>query len=241
MYDMHDCAMPEVDYQALGFALTTPDVADILNKNESEVHDLVRTGSLPCLVKADSPMGLLRMWFHPDDVSYIEVRLRETSARTSLHTDHLNRLRVQAALRAYLAAVPPTEDYDDALLRNAPLFGSTRRRARRVHVRAEAVAAFGSTLDSVPVTTSMVRAALEYFGAIRVRGVTAAAEPGTQRWGTWFRLPEGFDLGEADENSVIRGVVAGGYEPGERVSRRREGAAYLAEPLKAAADSPSVD
>lgn len=228
--------MPAVDYQALGFALTTSDVADMLEKTEAEVHDLTRAGVLPYLAQADTVMGTQRMWFHPDEVARVEVQLRSSVAANSLATDHRNRLRVQAALRAYLAAVPAETRYDEAMLRNAPLVGRTRQRARMIHVRPEAVAAFGTTLDNVPVTISMTTAALEYVGAIRVRGVTALGEPGKQRWGIWFRLPPGFAPGETTEADVIEGTMSGAREEGERVRRRGMGPAVLADPLVPADD-----
>ncbi|HET9144094.1 hypothetical protein [Actinophytocola sp.] len=219
-----------VDHQALGFALTTPDVADILDKNEQEVRDLVRAGVLPTLIKRE-PGEPMRMWFHPDDVSGVEVRMRNAAQANGLLVDERNRLRVQAALRAYLNAVPPTASYDRALLDNAPLLGKTRQRAEVVHVRAEAVASFGSSLDNVPVTVSMATQALEFLGAVRVRGVTALAEPGRQRWGVWFRLPPGFAVGDDDEPEVVAGMVDGAFEPGDTVTRRGAGAPHVAGPL----------
>lgn len=228
-----------VDHQALGFVLTTPDVADILDKDEQVVHDLVRAGVLPCLMKRE-PGEPMRLWFHPDDVTGAEVRLRASVQANGLLVDERNRLRVQAALRAYLKAMPPVASYDRALLNNAPLLGKTRQRDEVVHVRAEAVASFGSSLDNVPVTVSMATQTLEYLGAVRVRGVTALAEPGRQRWGAWFRLPPGFALGDDDEPEVVAGVVGGAFEPGDTVTRRGAGAAFLAEPLHGL-DDDSID
>lgn len=219
----------------LGFVLTTPDVAEILNKTEAEVHDLVRAGMLPFLGKWDGSVGPMRMWFHPDEVSRVEVALRDSVREGGgLAVDHRNRLRVQAALRAYLEATPPQTSYDRAMLHNAPLWGKTRQRERVVHVRAEAVASFGSTLDAVPVTKSMVMGALEFFGAVRVRGVTALDEPGKQRWGVWFRLPPGFF--PENEGEVVVGVLDGAYEDGERVTRHGAGPAHLVERLRGVDD-----
>ena len=224
-----------IDYFGLGFALTVPDVADMLNKPEPEIYDLVRAGMLPFLSKPDAPGGTPRMWFHPDEVSRLEVSLRKSVREGGgMAVDHRNRLRVQAALRAYLASVPPESSYDQAMVRNAPLLSKTRQHVRVVNIRAEAVAAFGSTLDNVPVTISMVASALEFFGAIRVRGVTALAEPGKQRWGVWFRLPPGFEAADGDAE-VVAGLM-GAREDGERVKRRGLGPAVLAEPLRGADD-----
>lgn len=220
-----------VDHKALGFTLTTSDAAYVLGKTEHEVHDIARSGLLPFLVKRE-PGEPKRMWFHPDDVSGVEVRLRASAQQNGLLVDDRNRLRVQAALRAYLKAMPPVASYDQALLDNAPLLGKSRQRAEVVHVRPEAVAAFGSTLDNVPVTVSMVTQALEFFGAIRVRGVTALAEPGKQRWGAWFRLPPGFAVDDDDEPEVVDGVVSGAFEQGDTITRRGMGAPHLAEPLQ---------
>lgn len=226
-----------IDYIGLGFALSTADAAEVLGRTEAQVHDMVRAGMLPSLAKPDVPGGPLRLWFHPDEVARVAVMLRESVQRGGgLATDHRNRLRVQAALRAYLASVPPESSYDLALLRNAPLLSKTRNRARVVNVRPEAVAAFGSTLDNVPVTISMMTAALEYFGAVRVRGVTALDEPGKQRWGVWFRLPAGFMQGDDGEAAVVDGMLGGAYEPGERVRRRQGGPPHLAEPLSGVDD-----
>jgi hypothetical protein len=231
-----------IDYTGLGFALSVSDAADILNRTDAQVHDIVRAGMLPFLARPDVPGGPLRLWFHPDEVARVEVMLRESVQRGGgLATDHRNRLRVQAALRAYMASVPPESSYDLALLRNAPLLSKTRQRARVVNVRAEAVAAFGSTLDNVPVTVSMITGGLEFFGAIRVRGVTALDEPGKQRWGVWFRLPAGFMQGDDSDAAVVDGILGGAYEPGERVRRRQNGPAYLAEPVRGADDDTSGD
>jgi len=225
-------AVMDVDYSALGFQLTTPDVAEILGKTEAEVRDLVRAGMLPFLARWDGPTGPVRLWFHPEEVAGLEVALRASVRQGGgLAVDHRNRLRTMAALRAYLEAHAPQASYDEAMLRNAPLWGRTRNGAQVVHVRADAVASFGSTLDAVPVTKSMVVAALEFVGAVRVRGVTALEEPGTQRWGVWFRLPPG--VFPEDEGETVAAVVNGGArEEGERVSRRGGGPAFLAEPLR---------
>jgi hypothetical protein len=234
-----------INYTGLGFALSVSDAADILNRTEAQVHDMARAGMVPFLAKPDVPGGPLRLWFHPDEIARVEVALRESVQHGGgLATDHRNRLRVQAALRAYLTSVPPESSYDRALLHNAPLLSKTRQRARVVNVRPEAVAAFGSTLDNVPVTISMVTTALEYFGAVRVRGVTALDEPGKQRWGVWFRLPAGFMQGDDSEAAVIDGMLGGAYEPGERVRRRQGGPPHLAEPLSsqgAGADDEDED
>lgn len=224
-----------VDYTGLGFVLATPDVAEILDKTEAEVHDLVRAGMLPFLGRWDGSAGPMRMWFHPDEISRVEVALRDSVREGGgLAVDHRNRLRAQAALRAYLEATPPQTSYDKAVLHNAPLWGKTRQREQVVHVRAEAVASFGSTLDRVPVTKSMIVAALEFFGAVRVRGVTALDEPGKQRWGVWFRLPPGFF--PENEGEMVVGVLDGAHEDGERVTRRGAGPAHLVEPLRGVDD-----
>lgn len=226
----------DVDYMGLGFMLTTPDVAGILEKTEAEVHDLVRAGMVAYLTKWDTPAGPARMWFHPDEISRVEVALRDSVRMGGgMAVDHRNRLRTQAALRAYLEAHSPQSSYDKAMLHNAPLWGRTRSRERVVHVRVEAVAAFGSTLDAVPVTRSMVTSALEFLGAVRVRGVTALDEPGKQRWGVWFRLPPGFF--PENEGEVITSMVNGSSrEDGERVTRRGGGPAYLTTPLRGVDD-----
>lgn len=223
--------MTAIDFKALGFVLDTAGAAQILGKSEAEVRDLVLVGELHGLTDGASPLSPLRFLFHPDEVRRVEVTLRELSNRSTLSVDRRNRLRVSKALRAYLTAVPATDDYDDALEKNAPLWGRTRNGTLVLHVRVEAVASFGSVADGIPVTQSMTRSALEYFGAIRVRGITPANTSSEQRWGVWWRLPEDFALGEDDDNSVIRGIVSGAREPDERMTRRGMGPAYLATPI----------
>ncbi|HZA71296.1 MAG TPA: hypothetical protein VE476_00125 [Propionibacteriaceae bacterium] len=229
-----------IDYTGLGFVFATTDAADVLHRSEAEVHDMARAGMLPFLARPDVPGGPLRMWFHPDEVTRVEVMLRESVQRGGgLATDHRNRLRVQAALRAYLTSVTPLPSYDEAVLRNAPLLSRTRQRDRVVNVRPEAVSAHHNLTSTVPVTVSMIVGALEYFGAVRVRGVTALAEPGKQRWGIWFRLPAGFMSGDDNEAAVIDGILGGAYEPGERVRRRQGGPPHLAQPLSGMSDDAS--
>lgn len=230
-----------IDYISLGFALTTPDVAQILGRTEAEVHDLARAGLLPFLASGDGTSGPLRMWFHPDEVTRLEVSLRKSvQSGGGLAVDHRNRIRVQSVLRDYLAETPPVRSYDLAMLHNAPLVSKTRQRAEVVHVRPEAVAAFGSRRETAPVTISMVTAALEYFGALRVRGITAVDEPGKQRWGVWFRLPPGFAAGDDDEPEVIEGIAVGAYEPGDRIARRGMGPAVAAGTLRGL-DDDAID
>lgn len=215
----------------MGFTLTSSDVADILGKTQSEVHDLVRVNELPGLILGESTFAGACFLFHPDEVAKVEVRHRELSNRSTLASDTRNRLRVLGALRCYLESTPATDDYDEAITRGMPLWGTTRNGTPVLHVRAEAVASFGVAFDGAMVSTSMARSALDFFGAIRARGVTPAATPGQQRWGVWFRLAEGFAPGENDEASVIRGLISGAREPGERMTRRGMGAAYLATPI----------
>ena len=231
--------MPEINYKALGFVLSSSDAAEVLGNSIGEVHDLVRSGELTALVSSPGPLAPLMFHFHPDEVSQTEVRLRKLSNGSTLSTDVRNRVRVQKALRAYLEAVPASGDYDTALAGNAPLWGRTRNGTPVLHVRAEAVASFGTVADGIPVTMSMTRAALDYLGALRVRGITPVNEPGQQRWGVWFRLADGFAPGDDDESAVIRGIIFGAREPGERVTRRGMGPAYLADSLDP--DSEDID
>jgi hypothetical protein len=228
--------MTTIDFKGLGFVLDAAATAEVLGKTVTEVRDLVLVGELHALIGAASPMAPLAFWFHPDDVARVEVTLRELSSRSTLATDRRNRLRVLKALRTYLAMVPVTDDYDDAIQNNAPLWGRTRNNGMALHVRVEAVASFGSVADGMPVTQSMTRAALEYIGALRVRGLTPANTTHEQRWGVWWRLPDGFGPGEDTDDSTARGIVTGSREPDERVTRRGAGPAYLADPLVPAAD-----
>jgi hypothetical protein len=233
--------MTTIDFKALGFVLDAAGAAEVLGKTVTEVRDLVLVGELHALIGAASPMAPLAFWFHPDEVARVEVTLRELSNRTTLATDRRNRLRVLKALRAYLASVPVTDDYDDAIQNNAPLLGRTRNDGLVIHVRVEAVASFGSVADGMPVTQSMTKAALEYVGALRVRGITPANTSHEQRWGVWWRLPDGFGPGQDSDDPTARGMVEGAREPGERVTRRGGGAAYLVDPLVPAADGLADD
>lgn len=232
--------MTTIDYRALGFVLDVPGAAKALGRSEAEIRDFVLAGELYALIGAPTPMAPIAFWFHPDEISRLEVTLRELSNRSSLAVDRRNRLRVRKALRAYLESVPATDDYDEALHQNAPVWGRTRNGTLMLHVRVEAVASFGSVADGMPLTQSMTRSALEYFGALRVRGLTPASTSSEQRWGVWWRLPDGFSLGEDNDDSVIKGIISGAREPGERISRRGAGPAFLAATLSTE-DNGDVD
>lgn len=221
-----------LDYRAMGFTLTSADVAQILGRSVPEVHDLVRVNELPALLIGETTFAEPRMLFHPDEVAMVEVRTRRLSDGSSLATDSRNRLRVLAALRLYLESAPATDDYDDALATGRPLWGNTRNGTPMLHVRAESVASYGPMLDGVTMPVSMVNAALEHFGAIRQRGVTPASAPGKQRWGYWFRLGDGF-APNSPEGEVIRGLATGAREDGERMTVRGGGKPHLAGTLGA--------
>jgi hypothetical protein len=218
--------MPSVDHVAQGYVLTTADAAHILGRTPAEVHDLVFCYELKTLIVPESPSGPLAFRYHPDDVGFLEVRLRESAHRASISSDTRNRLRMRKTLRHYLASAEPTDDYDEALTRHRPLLCRVRGGALMVHVRTEAVVAFAER-TGVPLTRSIVNSAMEHFGALRVRGVSPVHEEG-QRWGIWYRLPEGFMPGEDDDATAIRALTQGARRPGERVSRPGAAPAVLA-------------
>lgn len=217
-----------MDYEALGFRLTLTDVAEVLEITRAEVLDHVRASELPVLwlpvLSGAYPRAEAR--FHPNAVGALAARLKQGSQTA----DARNRVRAQDLLRRYLAATPPTDDYDEALSRNLPLLASTRLRRAALHVRAEALAEFQASEGvAAPMLRSSLAHALEGIGAVRMRGVVPASERGgKQRWGTWWRVPE--SVMGADEQAAMVDAVCG-VRDGEEVTRSGSGSWHLKKTL----------
>jgi hypothetical protein len=209
----------DFDPVELGFTFGVGDAAEVLGLATAEVLDLIRAGSMRALVGSAAPMAPLTFHLHPRSVAAY-ARRREQDRLTA---DETLRPLCLAALREYLETHPPTDDYDVAMRDNLPLWGSTRR-GRALHLRTRTVVEWVHRASmSSPVTEAALIATLERVGAVKQRGVTATAAPGTQRWGWWWRVPPSL-LRPRDEDGAAADMLLGVVEPGERVSRRAGGA-----------------
>ena len=209
--------------ETYGFTLTADDAADVLGTSGAEVVDLIREGMLPAFVWAPFPMAPLRFFLHPDVVTDYARRRRADI----LTADDTVRPAALKALRRYLADYPPTGDYDLALEKRLPLWGSTRS-GRALHIRpADVVAAHDD--PRVILTESALVNALERVRAVRVRGVVPLDDRGgKQRWSGWWRVPTSL-LDGTDEDAAAADVLQGVVESGERLTRRAAGKPLLVE------------
>ena len=219
--------MSQLNYRVLGFTLTLPQTAEVLECSQGEVRDLLLMGDLAAVLTRDGVFEPVTWLFHPDEVrEYAEKRRTRAQG-----VDSRNRSRVLALLRDYLRARPADDDYDNAMLRNSALLTSTREGVA-VNVVPEAMVAFNreNDLRHGPVTASMIEETLAHAGAVRVRGVTPLNAPRTQRWGWSWRLPDALRP-DADDTMLASAVTVGVVEPGEKVTRVGGGPATLVDPL----------
>lgn len=205
-----------IDYDALGFRLTTGDVAEVLECRSAEVLDLVRAGEMAFLAlpAQEGPFIELRLRFHPEEVERFLVRRKrgEEAATTRVAA------RVQRLLRAYLKAVPSTEDYDEAREQGRPLVGSTKH-GDALHVEARALIEYVERVHPDEMLTEVaVNSAMQAVGALVKRGVVPASTPGgRQRWGKWWRIPP--SVAGASESATVTDVVSG-VRGGDEMERR---------------------
>jgi hypothetical protein len=206
------------DYAALGFTYTVDDAAEVLNLTRAETLDLVRARDLPSLLmSASTPTHPATFLIHADEVRALAYR-REHSL---LSSDERLRAVTQVRLREYLKAMPPVEDYDEAIEFGYPLWGRTSGGKRTLNVRPDAVQTYLLGQDPLcGATTSAVIMTLERLGAVKVRGVVPwTTQGGKQRWGTMYRIPQSLLDGDSLD-LLVRDVTAGQREPGEEVRRR---------------------
>jgi len=216
----------------LGFTWTVDDAAEALELTRAQALDLVRLGQLPALVCAPfGPGAPLTVRLRPGAVRAYAAR----RAGDGLTADETVRPVALEVVRAYLAAHPPTGDYETALREHRPLWASTRRSGRLLHLRVDAVLA-AHELSGSPLllTSSALESALERAGAVLVRGLTPAGDRGgRQRWGWWWRVPASLLSGD-DVDGAAADVVRGVVEPGERLTSRGSGRPYLTDALESA-------
>lgn len=185
--------MLTIDYDQMGFRLTLADAATVLEMSPEEVSDLVLCGELAALVLSEAGTGrarLARVRLHPDEVAAYDRRRRAGAVTADAH----NVRRVRTLLREYLAARPPLDSYEAAILNGSPVRVATRRHGvvPPVNVSPEFVAAFSEGSGGFPIPASVVVRGLEALGAVPVKGWIALADrgqPGKQRWKRWYRLP----------------------------------------------------
>lgn len=223
--------MTTIDWTALGFTLTAADVATVLGIDTAAVNDLVRSSDLVHLsVRSSESMPRPKLLFHPDDVRDYGRRMRTSQLSVSAALTG----RVQPVLRAYLRDIPAVDDYDEALTLDAPLLAGTRSGADALHVRTQSVADWhvrAHPVEAGLVTASAVQTVLERLGALRVRGLTGAADRGgKQRWGVWWRVPLSLIDGE-NEGAASVDAALGVRVNGEKVTKHGRGPAYLESPL----------
>lgn len=206
------------DYAALGFTCTVDDVAELLELTRAEAIDLIRARDLPCLLKsASTPAHPATFLVHADEVRALAHR----KEHGLLSSDERLRAVTQVRLREYLQAMPPVEDYDEAIEFGYPLWGRASGGKRTLNVRPDAVQAF--LLDRDPLcgaTVSAIVMTLERLGAVKVRGVVPwSQQGGKQRWGTMYRVPQSLLDGDSLD-LLVRDVTASQREPDEEVRRR---------------------
>jgi hypothetical protein len=198
--------------------LTIDDAREVLDLDDiAQVADLVRAGALRALLTKDADFGLM---FHPDELAaYDAERQRGQAGVPEVSTA----VRAQGIIRAYLAARPPLDGYNQAVLQQRPLRVAVKGRSV-LGVQVAALLEFHNRSDAVqlqqaaPITSGSLTAALERIDAVRMRGFIAEADRGTsvQRWAWWWRLPDSLVEGTVPLPGVMvhegeRAKVTGGH------------------------------
>lgn len=222
--------MSTIDYRAMGFRFTVTDAALAMQMTVAQVNDLVRTSDLAHLmVRETGPLPQVVVLFHAEEVADFGRRVREDRMASDVAVAR----RVQESLREYLRLVPPTEDYDEALTRGAPLLAGTKR-GDALHIQSASLAAFHNNRrrpEQAPLVEANITNALERIKALKVRGVIPAADRGgKQRWGTWWRVPLSLLDGDNTAAAVSDGHD-GVREPEEKVRRFGSQGVFLDAPL----------
>jgi hypothetical protein len=176
------------------FLLDIDAAAGVLDVSPTRLVDLVRAGCVSALlVRPSDTTDRPPLRFAPD----LLIRDHEL-LRTA---DHVHRVAevdaVATALRAYLAACPPTADYDAALAGDLPVLARNRQAEPCAHIRADVLQARiqpdrrPGEPDGALVLPSRMAWALSRLGCVRRNGLRPMGG-GPQRWEAWWRVPMWF-------------------------------------------------
>lgn len=204
------------------FTLPLTEAAAVLEMTPTELADLVRGGcAYALLVPPSEVTDRPPLCFSPG-------LLRDLRQRLESRADESEAAEVRTvanALRSYLAAHRPTEDYDEALRRQVPVL--LRNRSGRVlaHVQLEWIInevertkpmAGPGSFSHLPRHTTEV---LVRLGCLNVKG-SRPLGGGPQRWHSWWRIPrsiwsvDGAFDGDVSDWPVFAAPVLGVTEEG---------------------------